>query len=343
MTESAVTQARRRISGLVPAALRAAPLLLGLGGLGLGFWLVADFGVVPIGNAIATAGWCGLAAFAAVQLVLFGVLGAAWCVIAPEPRLTRLGAYIWGRMVRDSAGQLLPFSAVGGFVLGARAVKLLGVSWPVAAATTFADVTTEFLAELAFAAIGLSILLVRVPDSALILPLGLGLLVAALAAGAFVVMQHGVSGIFRFLGSRIAAPWFAQASGQADRLQEQVDAIYAHVPRLLAVFVVHLSAWIATAGASWMAYRLVGLNIDFASALAIEALLHAALTATFIVPGGLGVQELVYASLGSLFGCPPEFSLAVSLLRRARDIALGVPILLLWQLAEARRLRRVAA
>jgi len=162
-------------------------------------------------------------------------------------------------------------------------------------------------------------------------------------AGLFVVMQQGVGGIFRFLGARIAAPWFEQVTGHADRLQEQVDTIYAHVPRLLAAFVVHLAAWIATAGASWMAYRLVGLDIDFASAMAIEALLHAALTATFMVPGGIGVQELVYASLGSVFGCPPEFSLAVSLLRRARDIALGVPILLLWQLVEARRLRRVAA
>ena len=345
-----MTQATRRKSGLVPATLRAAPLALGVGGLALGVWLVSDFGVVEVGNAIATAGWSGLGAFAAVQLVLFGLLGAAWRIIAPapsptapEPRLGRLGTFIWGRMVRDAAGQLLPFSAMGGFVLGARAVTLQGVPWPVAAATTFADVTTEFLAELVFAAIGLLILLVRVPNSALILPLGLGLLGAGVAAALFVVMQQGVGGIFRFLGARIAAPWFTQVTGHADRLQEQVDAIYARVPLLLAAFVVHLAAWIATAGTSWMAYRLVGLDIDFTSALAIEALLHAALTAAFMVPGGLGVQELVYASLGSLFGCPPEFSLAVSLLRRARDIALGVPILLLWQLVEARRLRRVAA
>jgi hypothetical protein len=32
-------------------------------------------------------------------------------------------------------------------------------------------------------------------------------------------------------------------------------------------------------------------------------------------------------------------SLAVSLIRRARDLAIGIPILLLWQIFEARRLR----
>ena len=35
-------------------------------------------------------------------------------------------------------------------------------------------------------------------------------------------------------------------------------------------------------------------------------------------------------------------SLGVSLIRRARDVALGVPILLIWQFFEMRRLRGVA-
>jgi hypothetical protein len=46
--------------------------------------------------------------------------------------------------------------------------------------------------------------------------------------------------------------------------------------------------------------------------------------------------------LGAIFGVPPELSLGVSLIRRARDIAVGVPILLLWQFLEVRRLRAAA-
>ena len=58
-------------------------------------------------------------------------------------------------MVRDSAGNCLPFSQMGGFVLGARAVTLQGVGWPLATASTVVDVTAEFLAQIAFAGIGI--------------------------------------------------------------------------------------------------------------------------------------------------------------------------------------------
>jgi hypothetical protein len=37
-----------------------------------------------------------------------------------------------------------------------------------------------------------------------------------------------------------------------------------------------------------------------------------------------------------LFGLPPQLGIAVSLLKRAREISLGVPILLSWQIAEGR-------
>jgi hypothetical protein len=55
------------------------------------------------------------------------------------------------------------------------------------------------------------------------------------------------------------------------------------------------------------------------------------------------VQEAGYAGLGALFGVTADVALAASLLRRARDLALGVPILLVWQFVEARRLRRAPA
>ena len=45
----------------------------------------------------------------------------------------------------------------------------------------------------------------------------------------------------------------------------------------------------------------------------------------------------------TIFGIPPELSLGVSLVRRGRDIAIGVPILLVWQFIEMRRLRRIKA
>ena len=56
------------------------------------------------------------------------------------------------------------------------------------------------------------------------------------------------------------------------------------------------------------------------------------------MPGAIGVQEAGYLGLGSLFGVPPELALGVSLLRRARELCWGLPILALWQWQEVRRL-----
>lgn len=81
-------------------------------------------------------------------------------------------------------------------------------------------------------------------------------------------------------------------------------------------------------------------DIGFADALGIEALLHAVLATAILVPGYAGVQEAAYAGVGALFGQPAELALAVSLLRRARDVALGVPILLAWQMLEWQHRRR---
>jgi uncharacterized membrane protein YbhN (UPF0104 family) len=122
-------------------------------------------------------------------------------------------------------------------------------------------------------------------------------------------------------------------------LQVEFALIYGHTAKLTLGLLVHLIGWICTGVAGFIAYRALGVQIEFNDALAIEALLSAAAALAFLVPVNAGVQEAGYAGLGAIFGVPPELSLAVSFLRRARDIVVGVPILLLWQYLEMRRLR----
>jgi len=49
------------------------------------------------------------------------------------------------------------------------------------------------------------------------------------------------------------------------------------------------------------------------------------------------VQEAGYAALAPVIGVGPEVGLAVSFLRRARDVAVGIPVLLAWQIFEGHR------
>jgi len=319
--------------------VRKLSFLLAVAGLFVSIALVAWYGFDGVIAAVASAGWGGFGLIVGWQMALFGMLGLAWDVILPSEDLRRrLWVPVWGRMVRDCSANILPFSQVGGFIFGARAVTLHGIDWPVATASTVVDVTAEFLAELAFVAIGLGILLARAPRSELAVPVEVGLGLAVCATFGFIWLQHGAAPLFSRLGKRIAGRWFGNAKERVDVVHAQFSLIYGHTMRLALGFSVHLLGWIGTGIAGWIAYRVIGVPIDFDDALAIEALLAGAAALAFLVPVNAGVQEAGYAALGAIFGVPPELSLGVSLIRRARDVAIGVPILLLWQVLEARRL-----
>lgn len=316
-------------------------IALAIGGLLLGTLLIGWFGFDRVIDGIRQVGWAEFALIVGWQFVLFAVLGLAWDAITPARDARRPWVFIWARMVRDASINCLPFSQVGGFVFGARAATLHGVAWPTATASTVVDVTAEFLAQLAFIAIGLGILLARAPDSALAVPLEIGLGLAVIGGAVLIWLQQGAAPLFAKLGRRIAGRWFEDAQDRVAVLQAELALIYGHAWRLAIGFFVHLLGWIGTGAAGWIAYRSLGVAIDFDDALAIEALLSAMAVAAFLVPVNAGVQEAGYAGLGAIFGVPPELSLGVSLLRRARDIVVGVPILLVWQYFEVRRLRDV--
>ena len=113
---------------------------------------------------------------------------------------------------------------------------------------------------------------------------------------------------------------------------------------MLSSFVLHLACWIASTLEAWVALRFAGASLGFATVLVIESLLYAARSIAFAVPNAVGVQEGAYILLGASFGLTPETALALSLLKRARDLTIGVPALVAWQLLESGRLwRRIAS
>lgn len=144
--------------------------VLALLGLLIALLLVAYYGLGNVVSGFSRIGWPEFGVILGWQIVLFVILGLAWDVITPARTMRRPWVLIWGRMVRDASANCLPFSQVGGFVFGARAITLHGVAWHTATASTVVDVTAEFLAQIAFTCIGLGILLIRAPASGLAVP-----------------------------------------------------------------------------------------------------------------------------------------------------------------------------
>ena len=316
--------------------MKKASILLALAGVGLGVFMVLWLGAGKVVLAVLSVGWLGFAAFVVWQLVVIAVLGVAWRLVCPGARVITL---VWGRLVREGGCNILPLSEIGGLAFGARSITLAGVPGPRAIASSIADVAAEFIGEIPFVLFAFAMLLLRRPNSSLTLPLaiGIGLLLAGIAA--LIWAERHSAALFHGIGRRVAAHFVRRAAEQADKVQHEFDDLFSRTRRLGLAAVIHFGGWLAGGFSVWIGYQLLGTPIDVVSAMALEGLLSGALAVAFLVPAGIGVQEASYVALGRLFGIPAPVSLSLSLLRRARDIAIGAPALASWQVAEARALR----
>jgi putative membrane protein len=306
-------------------------------GICLALYLVIHTGFGTVLSAVGQVGLGGFALLCLYGLAMSPLLAAAWFVLLPRNRGRYFGALVWARMVREAASDLLPFSNIGGIALGARAAILHRVPAPLAFASTLVDVTTELLAQIAFIALGLAILSGHAPATPLSASLDkfvlLGLAMAVFAGAVLLALQR----YGHRLTARIAARLLPRAAAHTAAVGAMLDAIHASRSRVALSSALHLAAWVASGTATWIAFRLMGAHVDFLFAIAVEGFVGGVRSAAVLVPGGLGVQEATYALLAPLLGVGAEFGLAVSLLKRARDIVLAVPILVISQAMEGRR------
>jgi putative membrane protein len=315
-------------------------VIAALAGLTLIAALVAYFGVGAVTRSLVAVGWTGFSVFCLIHLALITLMGIAWAALLPG---TSLWVPIWGRLVRDSGSELLPFSQVGGYVLGARAVALAGVSGTSATASTIVDVTLELFGQIAYTALALCWLLYLRPDAAIAGPVAAGLALAGLLAVGFLAVQRRGFDLFDRLARALGRGWADKPAAGAAALSVALSDIYGLRARVWVNFLLHLACWVASTLEAWVALRFAGAPLGFATVLVIESLLYAVRSAAFAIPNAVGVQEGAYILLGASFGLSPETALALSLLKRARDLTIGLPVLAGWQLLESSRLWRRAA
>ncbi len=307
-------------------------------GVLLAIGVVGWFGFAPVVSALSAIGWGGFALFVLYSLACFAITGAAWWSLAVGEPVRRLGTFTFGRLLRESASDILPFSAIGGVVAGARGVILQGVAPARAYGSLAIDLTAEIVAQIGFLILGLALLSARLAggvearvfEACFAIAIGLAIL---LIISLVLAQRRGLGGL-----DRLAERFAPSASRQVHGVRAVIDDLYARPFRVLASILLHGFGWTASAFGSWIALRLMGVSISISAVIAIESLLSAVKSAAFAVPNAVGVQEAAYALIGQVFGLSGEMGVALSLLRRAKDLVIGAPTLLAWQALEGRRL-----
>jgi len=321
--------------GLATAALFAIALTLG----------IADIGFRRIWGEVSSVGF-GLVGIILVHLGQLAFCALAWNALVSEVRPAgsggpRLGALFVLRWTRESIDSLLPVAQVGGEIVAARLLTRQGLTLPVAGASIIADVTIETLTQAVFTLIGLALLFVLAEpgDVAHWAALGLAIAVAFASLAVFAQRWGGVRIFEKLLLGIAERTGWNRLEGVAG-LDSTLTRVYQLRGKLFMAGLHHLAAWSLGAGEVWIAARALAYHLDLGQAYVIESLAQAIRSAAFFVPGAVGVQEGGFIVLAGLFGIPVDAAVSISLTKRVRELALGLPGVIEWQ-AREHRLRRL--
>jgi putative membrane protein len=253
------------------------------------------------------------------------------------------GYVLWVTMVRDAVDRLLPVASVGGSVVGIRLLLWRGLRAPPVAATVIVEILLTLIVVYLFIALGLVVMLDFSAGAfdyrRLLVPF---LLTVPVPAATVAVLRYGsvAARLHRLLG-----PWLGDSvrSEDARALDAELRAALQRVRTLMVAGTLQFLAFVSGSVEIWFALRLFGHPVSAASALVLESLIQAVRHLAFAIPAGIGIQEAGFVVFGHALGISAELALAVSMAKRLREIACGVPTLVSWQWAEAVRLHRRTA
>jgi putative membrane protein len=250
-----------------------------------------------------------------------------------------LPRFVYLRLIREAVNNLLPVAQIGGEFVGARLLRLAGVPLSVSGASVTVDLTLEVLSQIAFTLVGLALLMLEPHDARFAQWAMAGIGVAAAVALLFVSVQR--FGVFRVMERGLAR--LAEKLGWSSLidfsgLHQAIQALYRTPARLSLGFGYHLVSWFLGGFEVILALQLVGVSVDLRDGLIIESLGQAVRAVGFAVPGALGIQEGGYVLICGFLGISPQAAIELSILKRTRELTLGIPALVAWQIFEGRGL-----
>jgi putative membrane protein len=324
---------------------RAAPWLLAAGVL-LFVAILGSHDFVAVLHLVALTGW-GLLGVSLFHLVPLVIDAGAIRVLLNTPRARALADVVLVRWIGESANSLMPAGSIGGPLLMIRQLTQRGALPAEAVAAITASTTLQSLAQIAFALLGAVVVAVRaasVPGGRLWPLFVVAALVIVPTVSFYILQRRGLFAGVTALLQRFARKrdWSALVR-RAEDIDRALTEAYSHRARVWQSFLLSFIGWVIGTGEVWFALRLLGAPVGWSDALLLESLGQAIRSAGFAIPASLGVQEGGYLLLAPLAGLRPDVALSLSLVKRARELILGLPGLLVLHFSERAFRRRAPA
>ncbi|MGH6797869.1 MAG: lysylphosphatidylglycerol synthase domain-containing protein [Roseiarcus sp.] len=303
--------------------------------------LIVDSGAAEVASAMLVLGW-RLIPITLYHLVPLTFDSLSWRELFPAASRPGVLSFVRMRWIRESINSLLPVAGVGGDIVGARLVHQRGVPGTQAAASTVVDITVGAATQVVFVVAGVTLLATRESahaSPAMARALLIGAALFATAIGAFVLVQLNSMFVLFAEAARRLVPknWLSGFAGRAEAIDDAVVATYRRRFALARATLLRFAGWAGGAGEIWLATHFLGTPLSPTDAFVLESLTSGVRGAAFMVPGALGAQEGGLVLFGALLGLPADLALAISLTKRVRELALGLPGLAVWQWFEGRR------
>src|SRR5438067_684246 len=307
--------------------------LLGLPlGVAVVVWLVLESDPAALFGVFPRIGW-GFVLIIAARAATVVIDCGAWQCLLPRRDRPSFATTLPLRWIAESINTTLPAAQIGGEVVRARLLQRRLDAPARGAASVAVDFSLSLLAQILFTLLGF-VLLARI-SAAGWWPVA----IAAVSVPVLAVFSWEML-VRRRLLVALARALLRIGQRRLAAILERLGAALALLAESRAAlawsFSLHLMSWIGHAAELWLTLWLMGMPTGPGEALILESLSLAARSAAFLIPSGWGAQEASLVALASVTGLPAETALALGLVKRAREFAVGLPGLAAWAIAEHR-------
>jgi len=268
---------------------------------------------------------------------------AAWGILYPGQTSLKNTVFIYGIWIGQSLNRLIPTATIGGDIVRGRLLMQKGADESGMISSLIADKTAHAVSILMLLMLGILLIITRVQDVRIIA----GLLIAVLLLGTGIVLfirlqrSSSISARLDKWSSDSKMSFLSTSADAARNIENQLEDLYSNPGKFLISIIIRVVFQIALAAEIWFAAWLMGFEVSVLEAVTLRVVSFGVRSLAFVVWGGLGVQEGVYALLSAFVGLPPGTLIAISLATRVREIVAAIPGVIIWVTGEGMRFVRM--